>query len=115
MTPQEDTSESCQPEQNNCAVQMKLPKLQLPIFEGDILQWQEFWDIYNSAVHEQDIPNVTKFSYLKGSLRSSAATAICGISVTNNNNYPIAIHILQEKFGKKEATTSTSPHIYESI
>ena len=26
-------------EQTNCSVQMKLPKLQLPIFEGDILQW----------------------------------------------------------------------------
>ena len=63
-------------EQTNCSVQMKLPKLQLPIFEGDILQWQEFWDIYNSAVHEQDIPNVMKFSYLKGSLRNSAAAAI---------------------------------------
>ena len=58
-------------------------------------------DIYNSAVHEQDIPNVTKFSYLKGSLRNSAATAICGISVTNDN-YPVAIHILEDKFGKKD-------------
>ena len=85
-------------EQNNCSVQMKLPKLQLPLFEGDILQWQEFWDIYNSAVHEQDIPNVTKFSYLlKRSLRNSGAAAICGISVTNDN-YPVAIHILQDKF-----------------
>ena len=29
-------------EQTNCSVQMTLPKLQLPIFEGDILKWQEF-------------------------------------------------------------------------
>ena len=83
-------------EQTNRSVQMKLPKLQLPIFKGDILQWQEFWDIYNSAVHEQDIPNVTKFSYLNGSLRKSAAAAICGISVTNDN-YPVVIHILEDK------------------
>ena len=89
-------------EQTNHSVQMKLPKLQLPIFKGDILQWQEFWDIYNSAVHEQDIPNVTKFSYLNGLLRKSAAAAICGISVTNDN-YPVVIHILEDKFGKKEA------------
>ena len=85
--------ESSEREQTNCSVQMKLLKLQLPIFEGDILQWQEFWDIYNSAVHKQDIPNVTKFSYLKGSLRNSAAAAICGILVTNDN-YSVAIHIL---------------------
>ena len=56
LTSEREPSEQ---EKNNRSVQMKLPKLQLPIFEGDILQWQEFWDIYNSAVHEQNIPNVT--------------------------------------------------------
>ena len=59
-------------DQNNYLIQMELPKLQLSIFKGDILQWQEFWDVYNSDVHEQDIPNVTKFSYLKSSLHNSA-------------------------------------------
>ena len=57
--------------------------------------------MYKIAVHEQNIPNVTKFSYLKGSIRNIAATAIYGISVTNDN-YPVAIKILQDKFGKKE-------------
>ena len=56
----------------------------------------------NSAVHKQDIPNVMKFSYLKSSLRNSAAAAICGISVTNDY-CPVAIYILQDEFGKKEA------------
>jgi len=50
---------------------MKLPKLNLPTFDGDILRWQEFWDMYNSAVHKQDILDVTKFNYLKTSLRGT--------------------------------------------
>ena len=83
--------------QNNSSVKMKLPKLHLPTFDGNILHWQEFWDVYKTAVHEQDIPNVTKFSYLKGSICNTAATAIYGISVTNNN-YPVAIKISQDKF-----------------
>ena len=88
--------------QNNSSVKMKLPKLRLPTFDSNLLHWQEFWDVYKIAVHEQNIPNVTKFSYLKGSIRNTAATAIYGISVTNDN-YPVAIKILQDKFGKKES------------
>ena len=64
-------------------------------FDGYILKWPEFWDIYESSVHRQGIPNVMKFSYLKGALCSSAAMAITGISVTNEN-YDVTIRILQE-------------------
>ena len=84
--------------QNNGSVKMKmkLPKLHLPTFDGNFLHWQEFWDVYKIAVHEQDILNVTKFSYLKGSIRNTAATAIYGISVTNDN-CPVAIKISLER------------------
>ena len=43
-----------------------------------------------------------KYSYLKGVLRGSAASAITGVSITNEG-YDVAIQILQEKFGNKEA------------
>ena len=62
-----------------------LPKLNLPKFDGNILKWQEFWDVYKSAVHEQELSEVTKFNYLKGLVRGAAATVISGISVTNDN------------------------------
>ena len=29
----------------------KLPKLALPKFRGEVTQWQNFWDSYNSAIH----------------------------------------------------------------
>ena len=29
-------------------LRVNLPRLQLPIFDGNIQQWQEFWDIFNS-------------------------------------------------------------------
>ena len=31
--------------------QMKLPKLNLPTFNGNLLQWQEFRNLFDSAVH----------------------------------------------------------------
>ncbi|XP_065891564.1 uncharacterized protein [Dysidea avara] len=86
--------------------QIKLPKLNLPSFDGNILNWQEFWDIFKSTIHEQDLPNVTKVSYLKGVLRGAAATAVGGISVTNEN-YDTAIRLLTDKFGKREVIIDT--------
>ena len=82
-------------------IKVKLPKLDLPIFDGNILCWQEFWDIFSTSVHKQNIPNVTKFNYLKNSLRAAAATALSGISVTNDN-YEMVIGMLKDKFGKTE-------------
>ena len=83
---------------------MKLPKLDLPTFNGNLLGWQEFWDIFDSTIHQhqQSLSNVVKFNYLKSSLRGEAASVVSGISVTDGN-YSITIALLKEEFGRKEA------------
>ena len=46
-------------------LRVNLPKLQLPVFDGNLQQWQEFWDIYKATIHEQHtMPAVWKFNYL---------------------------------------------------
>ena len=46
-------------------LRVNLPKLQLPVFDGNLQQWQEFWDTYKATIHEQQtMPAVSKFSYL---------------------------------------------------
>ena len=69
-------------QRNRDTSQIKLLKINLPVFDSNILCWQEFWDVFHSSVHKQEVPNVTKFSYLKGSLRGAAAAVIGGISIT---------------------------------
>ena len=84
-------------------LRVNLPKLQLPVFDGNIQQWQEFWDSFNSAIHEQQtLPAVSKFNYLKSVLKESASSAIAGIPLTSEN-YILAVKLLQERFGRKEA------------
>jgi len=40
----------------------KLPKLTLPTFDGDILQWQSFWDYFESSIHSNgNLTDVQKF------------------------------------------------------
>ena len=85
---------------------MKLLTLNLPTFNGDLLYWQEFWDVFDSTIHQQSISNVERFSYLKSSLRGAAASAISGVSVTNDN-YSIVVKLWKEKFGKRESIVET--------
>ena len=54
---------------------------------------QEFWDMFQSSVNTQELPPVTKFTYLKGILRGQAAAAISGIAITEEN-YDIALRTL---------------------
>ena len=48
---------------------LKLPKMALPVFDGDRRKWLSFWDVFKSEVHDvKDISKVTKFNFLKGQL-----------------------------------------------
>ena len=84
-------------------LRVNLPKLQLPVFDGNLQQWQEFWGIYKATIHEQQtMPAVSKLSYLKSVLKGSALSAIAGIPLTSVN-YSLVVKHLQERFGRKEA------------
>jgi hypothetical protein len=82
---------------------IKLPKLQLPSFSGRVLEWVSYWQQFEAAVHISDtIPDVTKYSYLLASLKGDAKQAIEGLSLCADN-YPKAVKILTDRFGRKEA------------
>ena len=85
----------------NTSLKVNLSKLHLPFFDGDIEHWPEFWDIFKATIHEQNIPSVSKFSYLKSVLRGSALSSIAGIPLISEN-YSMAIKLLQNRFGRKE-------------
>ena len=84
----------------------KLPKLNLPRFNGDIVNFFSFWESFNTAVHEnQNIPPILKFNYLKSYLDGQAAKAVEGLPMTEAN-YENAVLILQDRFGKKQKIIS---------
>ncbi|XP_063404398.1 uncharacterized protein LOC134687869 [Mytilus trossulus] len=79
----------------------KLPKLNLPTFGGNLLEWSAFWDSYNNSVHENpSLSNVQRFNYLKSQLYGEASQSISGMQMTNTN-YNQAIQILHERFGQQ--------------
>lgn len=47
---------------------VKLPKLIISKFNGDISLWQDLWNQYETAIHKNDVLSKTeKFNYLKTS------------------------------------------------
>ena len=85
---------------------VKLPKLELPKFDGDIINWRGFWDQFQVAIHENEtIAEIDKFTYLKSFLSNSALSAISGLSL-NSANYKEAIDILQQRYGNTQVLIS---------
>ena len=85
---------------------MKLPKLYIYKFDGEISRWQEFWDQFETAIHNnEDLSKIEKHTYLKSYLVGAAARAIAGLKITESN-YDAAIDMLKERFGRKDLIVS---------
>ena len=79
----------------------RLPKLVLPTFSGEPLQWQMFWDSFEAAVHSNPhITGVQKFNYLRAQLHGDAAHVIAGFPLSDSN-YNHSITLLKERFGQQ--------------
>ena len=78
----------------------RLPKLTLPTFNGDPLQWETFWDSFDAAVNSNTgLTNVQKFNYLRAQVHGEAARVIAGFPFTNIN-YTQSTSLLKEHFGQ---------------
>ena len=95
------------PPVNRGQVAARLPKLTIPIFGGDPLDWQPFWDSYEAAIHSNtQLNGAQKLSYLRAQLRGDAAQAIAGLSLTSAS-YEHSIEVLKKRFGQNHIFVSS--------
>lgn len=81
---------------------VRLPRLMIEKFTGDVSLWQEFWSQYETAIHSNDaLCNREKLTYLKTYLAGTAAKAVAGLTLTDSN-YDAAVDILRSRFGRKD-------------
>jgi hypothetical protein len=83
------------------SAEVKLPKLELPKFKGDPLNWVSFWDQFNAIINNSDMPCVNKFTYLISLLDGEAKQVIDGLTLTEAN-YNVACELLHKRYGRKE-------------
>ena len=84
----------------------KLPKLGLPQFAGNPLDWQGFWDQFRVSIHDNpSVNDIDKFNYLKGCLKGEAQATISGLTMSSEN-YTEAIDVLKDRFGNEQVLIS---------
>ncbi|KRZ71642.1 hypothetical protein T08_5300, partial [Trichinella sp. T8] len=80
------------------AEQVKPPRVPLPKFDGDILQFKSFWDQFESSIHQQEgLNDITKLLHLRSCLSGSALKAIEGVTICAEN-YPEVVQTLKTRF-----------------
>ena len=83
-------------------VTVRLPKLSIKPFKGDLTAWTTFWDSYKAAIHENlALSEIDKFNYLRSLLQGSAHEAVSGLTLTAAN-YKEAVSVLEKRFGNKQ-------------
>ena len=98
---------------NHHAKTGRLPKLELPIFDGEPKKWFDFWDVFNAAIHTRsDLAEIEKLQYLKGQLKGAALKLIDGFRLTAVN-YEMVLEMLHDAYGDRDAIIDA--HIIELV
>ncbi|KAL0901649.1 hypothetical protein ABMA27_006857 [Loxostege sticticalis] len=65
---------------------LKLPRIQLPIFTGKYEEWQTFHDMFTSLIHHnRSLTGVQKLHYLKTNLQGDPSNLLQNYAITESN------------------------------
>ncbi|KYN39212.1 hypothetical protein ALC56_06399 [Trachymyrmex septentrionalis] len=82
---------------------LKLPKIELRKFGGDIKDWLPFWGTFKKIHVNPELAKEDKFHYLVQSMETgSRACEVVSSFPPTAENYEKAIQSLESRFGKKE-------------
>lgn len=81
---------------------IKLPKLPLPVFSGNLSEWLTFFWVFEVNVRNNtNLSNTQKFHCYKCSLKQEAFTSIQSIAISDTN-YKIEWNLLGVRFSNKQ-------------
>ena len=78
-----------------------LPKLELPRFYGNPLEWPTFISLFKCLVHDQPLRDTQRMMHLQRALGGNAKRAVSGM-LTHGHLYKEALKELEEPFGNEE-------------
>ena len=80
--------------------QTRLPKLEIPIFQGTYLDWTRFWSLFASQIDKTDVTSEAKFAYLK-ELVIPKVRAMIEKLPCSSEGYEKAKEFLFQKYGER--------------
>ena len=80
---------------------VKLPKLDVPTFDGNILNWKSFWEQFCVSVHRRtNLSDSEKLVYLQHALKGGSAKQVIEGLSRSGEYYAEAIESLQSRFDR---------------
>lgn len=81
--------------------QVRLPRIDIPNFDGAYEHYPSFYDTFNSIIHgNMEISDVQKLHYLKSCLQGDALELVRSLKITAQN-YDVAWDVLQKRYDNK--------------
>ena len=78
--------------------EVKLPKIDVPTFDGNLLNWQTFWEQFQIAVHDRSsISGAEKLVYLCHALKDGSARSVIEGLSRSGEHYVEAVECLQSR------------------
>lgn len=98
-----ESSQTC----SNTSSNIRLPKIVLPQFNGNIKKWPEYFDTFNALIHNSDtLTDTEKFHYLVSSLSGDALSIIKTFPMTHEH-YRDAYEALIARYKNKRELAFT--------
>ena len=80
---------------------VKLPKLDVPSFDGNMLNWRTFWEQYQVAVHTRsNFTDSEKLAYLRHAVKAGTAKSVIEGLFRSREHYTEAIACLKSRYDK---------------
>lgn len=84
---------------------VKLPKLKVPTFDGDVLHWKQFWEQFAVSVHDHSVlSNAEKLVYLQQAIKDGSAKSVVEGLSRSGEQYQEAIDCLKSRYNRPRVT-----------
>ena len=83
------------------AKSVKLPRLDVPTFDGSILNWKTFWEQFSVSIHTRSsLTDAEKLAYLRSALKSGTAKNVIEGLTRSGEQYEEAIMCLKSRYNR---------------
>ena len=84
---------------------INLPRIDIPTFDGNILNWRLFWEQFQAAVHDKEhLGEIDKLTYLRDALKDGPAKNVIQGLTQSAESYQEAIRCLKERYERPRLT-----------
>ena len=94
----------------SCGGKVKLPKLMIQPFKGELTACTIFWDSYKAAIDDNpSVSDIDKYNYLRSLLQGFALDTVAGLTLTHHCQL-LRSHLCSEKAFRKQAANRGEAH-----